>query len=53
MGLQDMQVGIVDNARTCGYSVALALLTTHLSLLQCRATRQYGATLLTEGGVTG
>jgi hypothetical protein len=40
MGLQDMRASTAVNAcKTCCYSAASALLTTRLSLLQCRVTR--------------
>jgi hypothetical protein len=42
-----------DRRLQCGYSAAPVLLTTHLAPLQCKVTRQHGATLLTEGGMTG
>jgi hypothetical protein len=37
----------------CDYSAALALWTTRMALLQCQATRQHSATLLTECSVVG
>jgi hypothetical protein len=43
MGLQDVRTG----------SAAPALWTTRLAPLQCQATRQHGATLLTECSVAG
>jgi hypothetical protein len=46
-----MHIRHADRQLQCDYSAAPALYTTHLALLQCRATRQHGATVLTECSV--
>jgi hypothetical protein len=46
-----MSIRHVDRQLQCDFSPALALWTTRLALLQCQASQQYIATLLTECSV--
>jgi hypothetical protein len=50
---QSMPARHADRKLQCNCSTALALSTTLLALLQCQATQQHNATLLTECSVAG
>jgi hypothetical protein len=50
---QSMHVRRADRQLQCNYSTTPTLWTTRLAPLQCQATRQHGATLLTKCSVAG